>query len=91
MRWYLEDLKVYNELNTIRIKYEELLSKYCDQLLSSNFKLEELEIKRAKLESENSQIQDILEQLEQKLQSMSENDTPIIKEINEDFDEKYSL
>jgi len=85
MRWYLEDLKVYNELNTIRIKYEEQLSKYIDQLMTSNFKLEELEIKLSKLDADTSQLQTILEELERKIQ----NTNVQIKEI--DFDEKFKI
>jgi len=90
IRWYIEDIKVYNELNEIRINYEELLRKYYDQLITSNIKLEELRIKLAKIESENTQLQELYEQLEQKIQAALDNKNVEIK-ISNEYDDKYSL
>jgi len=87
MRWYLEDLKIYNELNTIRIKYEELLVKYSDQLIDSNVKLEELHIKISKIDAENTSLQKVLEDLEKKMQERDEGSIP----INVNFEEKFQI
>jgi predicted nucleic acid-binding Zn-ribbon protein len=87
MRWYLEDLKIYNELNTIRIKYEEQLSKYIDQLMTSNFKLEDLEIKISKLDTDTGQLQVILEELEKKIQ----NTNIQLKEVELEYDDKFKI
>ena len=91
MRWYLEDIKIYNELHTIKIKYEELLSKYSDQLISSNVKIEDLKLKFAKLESDNQDIQMLFESLESKLKESLSQQQAEIKIANEVNDPQYKL
>jgi proteasome assembly chaperone (PAC2) family protein len=89
IRWFIEDLKVYRELNEIRVDYENLLQKYYDQIINANTKIEEIEIKKAKIESEGSDIREIMERIEESLKKKER--APIIKEIEEEFDEKLRI
>ena len=64
-------------------------NQYYDQIINANTKIEEIEIKKAKIESEGSDIREIMERIEESLKKKER--APIIKEIEEEFDEKLRI
>ena len=61
---FVNNMKVYSELQNIRAKHEELIMKYMDQMVSNKFKLEQLDLQKAKLDKSVQDASTLLAELQ---------------------------
>jgi len=96
MRWYIEDIKVYNELNQIRAHYEKLLLDYNSQSINSNLKFKELELKKKKLDMDMVDTENLIKKIYEELEKLKQKDDKTVdikvtENDSDEFDDIYKL